>query len=105
MASRHEDINGYCDCLFAELSSMKDNLGGFVTQIELMEGKDKGVLDSHVRHLNELIKAIDWKLEIFSKECPVDWNKLGKESAGSVSVPTSESFKEKDFPSGGYAGG
>ena len=105
MATKHVDINGYCDCLFQELSSIKDNLNGFVTQIDLMEGKDRGVLNSHVRHLNELIETIDWKLEIFSKECPVDWGKFGKESEGTVSVPTSESMKEKDFPSGGYAGG
>lgn len=105
MATRHSDINGYCDCLYSELSRIKDNLGGFVTQIDLMEGKEKGVLYSHVKHLNELIQAIDWKLEIFSKECPVDWSKFGKEVEGTASVPFSESLKETDFPSGGYAGG
>jgi hypothetical protein len=84
---------------------MKDNLEGFLIQIDLMEGKDKGALRSHVRHLNELIQTIDWKLEIFSKECPVDWSKFGKTSESTTSVPTLESMKEKDFPSGGYAGG
>ncbi len=105
MATKHTDINGYCDCLYQELSNIKDSLGGFVTQIDLMEGKGKGVLNSHIRHLNELIQAVDWKLEIFSKECPVDWSKFGKESESTTSVPTSETFKEKDFPSGGFAGG
>jgi hypothetical protein len=84
---------------------MKDSLEAFLTQIDLMEGKEKGVLHSHTRHLKELIQTIDWKLEIFSRECPVDWSKFGKESEVSTSVPLSESLKEKDFPSGGFAGG
>lgn len=103
--AKHIDINNYCDCLYEELSNIKDSLGGFLTQIELMERKDKEILATHTRHLNELIQTVTWKMEIFSKECPIDWNKLGKESESSTSVPTSETFKEKDFPSGGYAGG
>lgn len=105
MAAKHIDINNYCDCLYTELSGMKENLGGFLTQIDLMEGKDKTVLSSHVRHLNELIQTIDWKLEIFAKECPIDWNKFGKGSESTASVPTSEDLKESDFPGGGFAGG
>jgi len=105
MTARHIDINGYCDCLFEELSNIKDSLGGLVTQIETMEGKERGVLVSHVRHLKELIEAVDWKLEIFSKECPVDWSKFGKESESSASVPSPDSFKESDFPPSGYDGG
>ena len=105
MAAKHDDKNEYCDCLYSELSSIKDNLGSFVDQVEMMDGKDKSQFCSHVKHLNELIGNIDWKMEIFSKKCPVDWNKFGKESEGRVSVPLSDSLKEKDFPSGGYAGG
>jgi hypothetical protein len=105
MAERHIDINGYCDCLYSELSNMKDSLNAFLTQIDLMGGKEKGVLSSHVKHLHELIQTIDWKMEIFSKECPVDWNKFGKESDSTTSVPLSESLRERDFPSGGFAGG
>jgi hypothetical protein len=103
--ARHIDINGYCDCLYKELSSIKDSLGAFVTQIELMDGKDRTVLNSHLRHLNELIEAVNWKLEIFSKECPVEWSSFDKQSESSTSVPLSESMKERDFPSGGFAGG
>jgi hypothetical protein len=105
MATKHMRVNDYCDCLYTELSSMKESLGAFLDQINLMEGKERGALQSHVRHLNELIQAIDWKLEIFSKQCPVDWSKFGKESESATSVPSSEKIKEKDFPSGGYAGG
>ncbi len=105
MSAKHMDIKEYCDCLYTELSGMKDSLNAFVTQIGLMEGKEKGALDSHVRHLNELIQAIDWKMEIFSRECPVDWSKFGKESENVTSVPVTESLKESDYPSGGFAGG
>jgi hypothetical protein len=105
MATRHIDINNYCECLYSELSNIKDSLDAFLTQINLMEGKDKGHFHTHAKHLNELIKNVDWKMEIFAKECPVDWSKFGKDVESSTSVPTSESLKEKDFPSAGYAGG
>lgn len=101
MAVKHVDIKGYCDSLYEGLSDIKNRLSGFVREIELMEGKDKAVLSSHVRHLNELIETINWKLEIFSKSCPIDWSKFGYESETGVSVPISE----RDIPAGEYAGG
>lgn len=104
MATKNIDINNYCDCLYGELSNIKDSLNAFLTQIDLMEGKDRERFRSHVKHLNELIQTVDWKMEIFSKECPVDWKKFGKESEVTTSVPSSESSKEHNFP-GGYAGG
>ena len=105
MTARKIDMNDYCNSLYSEMSSMKDRLGGFISQLDSMGGKDKAKLSSHHKHLSELIQAIDWKIEIFSKECPVDWERLGKESEASASVPTSEEFKEMDFPSGADAGG
>jgi hypothetical protein len=100
MAVKHIDIKGYCDTLYMELSGMKTRLFELVNEIEHMEGKDKTVLISHKKHLDELIKAVEWKMEIFSKSCPIDWSKFGVESEGHVSVPSTDS----DIP-GGYAGG
>lgn len=105
MATKHIDINGYCDSLYSELTGIKDRLESFLIQIDLMEAKEKRVLSSHEKHLREIIQLVDWKMEIFSKQCPVDWSKFGKESEGATSVPLSDTMKEKDFPSGGYAGG
>ncbi|MBI4682391.1 MAG: hypothetical protein HY757_04735 [Nitrospirae bacterium] len=102
MAAKHVDIKGYCDSLYEELSDMKNRLIGLKGQLEVMERKDKTVLSPHVRHLDELIQSIDWKLEIFAKSCPVDWGKFGEKSETTASVPT----RERDLPSGGgYAGG
>lgn len=103
--ARHHNINNYCDSLYSELAGMKETLGSFLAQIDLMEGKDQTVLNSHVKHIDELIRTIDWKMEIFSKECPISWKTLGKESEDTTSVPASETFKSRDFPSGGFAGG
>ncbi|MBI5057546.1 MAG: hypothetical protein HZB61_13110 [Nitrospirae bacterium] len=100
MAVKHIDIKGYCDTLYKELSDIKSRLGGLVNEIEYMEGKDKKVLSSHMRHLNELIESVEWKMEIFSKSCPIDWSKFGVESETTSSVPLTDS----DVP-GGYAGG
>jgi hypothetical protein len=101
MAVKHIDIKGYCDTLYMELSGMKTTLTELVNEIEHMEGKDKTVLISHKRHLDELIKTVEWKMEIFSKSCPIDWSKFGVEVDSTVSVPSTES----DIPAGGYAGG
>jgi hypothetical protein len=101
MTLKHVDVKGYCDTLYEGLSEMKNRLSGFVSDIERMEGKEKAVLSSHVRHLNELIESINWKMEIFSKSCPIDWNKFGYKSESGVSVP----LTDKDMPAGGFAGG
>ena len=105
MATKHINTNNYCECLYSELSNIKDSLDAFLIQLDLMEGKDKGHFDTHAKHLNELIQNVDWKMEIFAKECPIDWNNFGKDVESSTSVPTSDKLKEKDFPSAGYAGG
>ncbi len=105
MATKNIDINNYCECLYSELSNIKDSLDAFLTQIDLLEGKDKGHFSSHTKHLNELIKNVEWKMEIFAKECPVDWGKFGEHAESSTSVPSADSLKNKDFPSPGYAGG
>jgi len=104
MATRKIDINNYCDSLYSELFNMKTRLVEYVTQIEHMEGKEKSMLNPFVRHLNEIIGAIDWKLEIFTKVCPVDWGRYVKEFETKVSVST-ETMKESDQPAGGYVGG
>jgi hypothetical protein len=101
MAVKHVDIKGYCDSLYGELSDMKNRLIGLRGRIEGMEGKNRSVLDPHVRHLDELIQSIDWKLEIFAKSCPVDWNKFGLKSETTASVPTTEG----EMPAAGYGGG
>jgi hypothetical protein len=80
---------------------MKNTLMGFKSQIEGMKGNSRTVLTPHVRHLEELILSIDWKLEIFAKSCPVDWSKFGQKSESTASVLTTD----RDMPAAGYAGG
>jgi hypothetical protein len=101
MAVKHVDIEGYCDSLYSELSDMKNRLMGLKGQIEGMRGNSRTVLTPHVRHLEELIQSIDWKLEIFAKSCPVDWSKFGLKGETTVSVPTTD----RDMPAAGYGGG
>lgn len=104
MATRNIDIKTYCDSLYSELFNMKMRIVEFVTQIEHMEGKEKFMVNPFVRHLNDLINTIDWKLEIFTKACPVDWSKYVEDVESTVSVST-ERMRETDQPAGGYVGG
>ena len=59
MATKHVDLDNYCQCLYSELSNIRDSLDAFITQIDLMEGKDKEHTCSHVKHLNELIQNVE----------------------------------------------
>lgn len=105
MATKHANINTYCDSLYTELFNMKTRLSEFVTEIEHMEGKERKSLGTFSRHLNEIIETIDWKLEIFTKVCPVEWGKFLKGVESTVSVPSESSMKESEMPAGGYVGG
>jgi len=58
MATRHININNYCECLYSELSNIKDSLDAFLTQINLMEGKDKRHFLSHANILMSLSKML-----------------------------------------------
>ncbi len=99
------DIKGYCDSLFAELSDMKTKLECFVDDIKYVEGFDSKVIETHNKHLKELIETIDWKLEILTKACPYEWKGLGEDHESTVSVKVEEGTPEKDPVSGGYIGG
>jgi hypothetical protein len=105
MATRRIDIKDYCESLYTELFGMKSRIGEFVTTIEQMEGEQKKALNPHLRHLNEMISFIDWKLEIFYKVCPVDLSRFGQDFESIVSVPPVETLKEGDQPAAGDIGG
>ncbi len=55
------------------------------------------------RHLSELADQIEWKLQILSHSCPVDW-KGSAEYAEIAEVNTMEKSVDLDF-SPGYVGG
>jgi len=105
MATRKMNTKNYCDSLYSELFGMKTRLAEFVTEIEHMDTRDRSLLNHFVRHLNEIINTIDWKLEIFTKVCPVEWSRYVKEVESTVSVPSESSLKESEMPAGGYVGG
>ena len=104
MATKQNDIKDYCDSLYTELFSMKTKLGEFVKMIEQKEEKEKTLLNPYKRHMNEIISFIDWKIVIFSKFYPVDWNRFGQDFESTVSVPPVE-MKESEQTPGGYIGG
>jgi hypothetical protein len=87
-------FQSYCDTMYRELSEMRFKLIGFVKDIERMKGPEKELVKSHVAHFVDLIKAIDWKLEILTKVCPFEWAGY-KEAERTASVRMDEEFTEK----------
>ncbi len=85
------DIRTYCKTIYDELEDMRMRLCSLGEGIEI-EGSTGLMLR---RHIDELVNAIDWKLEIFSKVCPVP----GFEETHASVIPTEEEFTP------GYVGG
>ena len=94
---------GFCDEVYSRLAEMKETI------IEL---KDRSAAESpgndieggmFGRHLSELADQIDWKLQILSHSCSVDW-KGSADYAETAQVNTTEKSGDIEF-SPGYVGG
>ncbi|MGE5173993.1 MAG: hypothetical protein ACM3MD_09190 [Betaproteobacteria bacterium] len=98
-----KESKGFCDEVYTKLADMKEEI------IKLKErsaakspGKDvEGGMFG--RHLSELADQIDWKLQILSHSCPVDW-KGAADYEETAQVNTTEKSGDIDF-SPGYVGG
>ncbi len=101
MTARKVDTHSICDSLYDELLGTKSKLDNFISSIEHAEGKTRKTLKPYLRHLHEMKGYIEWKMEIFSKVCPLDWSKhTDFESTASVKID-----EKNDFIAGGYVGG
>ncbi len=89
--AENRDIRTYCKTIYDELEDVKQRLCLLSEGIE-MEGSTGLIFR---RHIDELINAIDWKLEIFSKVCPLP----GFDETYASVIPTEEEFTP------GYVGG
>lgn len=103
MASvKNIEFSNYCDSVYHELTGMKSKLLGFVDEIARMKGPERDMVNSHIAHFNDIVKTIDWKLEILTRSCPYEWSGYpGVERAGSVQVDEELSRE----PVAGYPGG
>jgi hypothetical protein len=95
------NIKNYCNTLYTELEGVKSTLNGFIQQIEGFSGEEAEHVRSHADHLRKIVETIDWKLEIFTKACPLESGSYDKGAVSGASVPLGEG---EEF-SGGYAGG
>jgi len=93
----------FCDEVYTRLADMKETIIELKGRsIAKSPGKDiEGGM--FVRHLGELADQIDWKLQILSHSCPVDW-KGAADYEETAQVNTLEKSGDIDF-SPGYVGG
>lgn len=104
-AIKNINMKEYCNTLYNELDVIKSRIGKFIEQIEGFQGEDREHLGSHADQLREIIKTIDWKLEIIGKSCPVESTRFSEGAEGGVSVPAPEISDENERLAGGVAGG
>jgi hypothetical protein len=103
-SARSINMSNYCDSVYDELMDAKSRILGLAECIDQMQGQEKEMVKTHIRHLHDIANTIDWKLEILTKVCPTDWNRYSAGAESSVSVRSPEGF-EKDFAAGGDVGG
>ncbi|MFN3740918.1 MAG: hypothetical protein ACK4TF_09665 [Thermodesulfovibrionales bacterium] len=96
------DYRKICEDLYAELDTMKERLSLLVEKIDMLGPELKERFRPVVRHLDEIINTIEWKMEIFTKVCPFDFSGYHREVESGSSIPLVE--KTKEFSSG-YIGG
>lgn len=99
--AKKQNIDNYCNNLFTQLADIKGQIDGFIKQVEGFSGKEGEHFRSHAEHLREINKTIDWKLQIFTKSCPLDSGGYDKDAITGAGVPAGEG---QDI-SGGFAGG
>jgi len=93
----------FCDEVYTQLTDMKEKIMRLQKQSAAKSpGKDiEGGLFS--RHLCELADQIDWKLQILSHSCPVDW-KGATDYEETAQVDVAVESGDLEF-SPGYVGG
>ncbi len=98
-----KESKGFCDEVYTQLADMRE---------KIIKLRDRSVAKSpgqdieggmFVRHLSELADQIDWKLQILSHSCPVDW-KGAEDYEETAQVNTIEKSEDLEF-SPGYVGG
>jgi len=104
-ASKDIGMDNYCSKLSTELLGLKSRLRDLMSSIELMAGPNNKFLKTHLDHLHDIEKVIDWKLEVLMRACPADWNEVycGVENIVSVEAPDVSSGPETI--SAGFMGG
>ena len=98
-----KETKGFCDEVYTQLADMKEKIIELKDRsVAISPGKDiEGGM--FVRHLSELVDQIDWKLQILSHSCTVDW-KGSVDYAETAQVNTTEKSGDIEF-SPGYVGG
>ncbi len=100
--ARSIDYRGICEEVYSELDDMKGRLNKMIDHIEVLGPELKEKFRPVIRHLDEIINTIEWKMEIFTKVCPFDFSGYHKEVETTSSVPLTERPEEL---SPGYVGG
>jgi hypothetical protein len=102
---RNVQAKTYCENVFADLTLMKSRLNMRIRELERMRGPVKNTLGWQITHFRDIIKTIDWKLDILMKACPYEWTGFTYDIEYSASVPVQETPAAEETIPAGYGGG
>jgi len=96
------NVRDHCEKVFSDLTLMKSKLQSHVRELEQVGGAEKIIVGTHIAHLRDIIRTIDWKLEILMRACPYEWTGYTYDLQYCASVPVQD---EKELIESGYVGG
>lgn len=94
---------GVCDRIYGELHDMRARL----EHMREAAGKSESeieVIDRFQSHLDDLINAVDWKIQVLSHSCSYEWQGSAEYEDKVQVEETEKKSTDKEF-SPGYVGG
>lgn len=69
------NTNYFCDSMYSELTAIRSQMHGIVSEISRMPGKDKEKVGHWFADISMMVDDLDRKIDTLKRECPLDWRK------------------------------
>jgi hypothetical protein len=79
------DAKSYCDSVRIELTQWKAKLYDVIRKTESLSADQKTKVVPSVGELNQIVDDLDERIDLLSRECPVEWSGQKNEIDGKIS--------------------
>ncbi len=79
------DAKSYCDSVRIELTQWKAKLYDVIRKTESLSADHKQKVGPTVNELNAIVDDLNGRIELLSRECPVEWSDQKDEIDGKIS--------------------
>ena len=82
---RAMDAKSYCDSVRIELTQWKAKLDDVIRKTESLSADHKNKVEPTVDELNAIVDDLNDRIELLTRECPVEWSGQKNEIDGKIS--------------------